>query len=223
MVVKSPSEGESSIARRRAEAAQNQDYQRKRRELTRIAAELFHAQGLGQTSLADVAREAGLDRASVYYYFANKEELYAEVLRESTEEVCEEAEHIANKKSDPTDRMRELIEAQMLAFDRHYPYLFAYARDDLQKLPISAALKTELVAVGNRVVSAWEKVLSDGLARGQFESDLPTSILAFTMVGTVAWAYRWYEPGRSLGPKAIGRGLAAFMLEGIRRRTSDEQ
>ena len=62
---------------RRRESAQNEggaDYAAKREELVRIAARLFKEQGYQATKLADIAREAGMDRATVYYYVGSKEE-----------------------------------------------------------------------------------------------------------------------------------------------------
>ncbi|MFD2138335.1 TetR/AcrR family transcriptional regulator [Novosphingobium resinovorum] len=64
---------------RRRESAQNEggaDYAAKREELVRIAARLFKEQGYQATKLADIAREAGMDRATVYYYVGSKEEFF---------------------------------------------------------------------------------------------------------------------------------------------------
>ena len=60
----------SNYSRRRSSAQTDgsADYAAKRSELLKIAAKLFKAQGFQSTKLADIAREAGLDRATVYYY-----------------------------------------------------------------------------------------------------------------------------------------------------------
>ena len=47
----------------------------KRDRLVSAAAERFHRQGYAGTSLADVARAAGLSAGNVFYYFRTKEEL----------------------------------------------------------------------------------------------------------------------------------------------------
>ena len=40
------------------------------------AVEVFHARGVSQTSLADVANEAGVTRGAIYWHFKNKSDLF---------------------------------------------------------------------------------------------------------------------------------------------------
>lgn len=47
----------------------------KKEALTLAAAELFHENGIGATSIADIAKRAGVPVGNVYYYFKTKEEL----------------------------------------------------------------------------------------------------------------------------------------------------
>ena len=47
----------------------------KKTALTHSAAELFHQKGIGATSIADIAKHAGVPVGNVYYYFKTKEEL----------------------------------------------------------------------------------------------------------------------------------------------------
>ena len=98
----SVSAAESRIAQRRAQPWKTDDYQVRRQTILRHAAELFHARGLGDTTLADIARVAGLDRASVYYYFANKEEVFADVLRDAVNDRLATDTEIINRAFLPT-------------------------------------------------------------------------------------------------------------------------
>jgi len=47
-----------------------------------VARDLFARQGYFATSIQDIAREARLNKAMIYYYFENKEDLYLCVIRE---------------------------------------------------------------------------------------------------------------------------------------------
>jgi AcrR family transcriptional regulator len=211
---------ETGIAKRRAMGLQYDDYRQRRRSLLRHAAELFHAKGLGDTSLADVARAGGLDRASIYYYFANKEEVFAEVLREAIADNEVQDQLIVKKRLPPDEKLRRLIVAQMAAFDKHYPYLYVYVREDIERLDLSADLKAWIIANSEARVRSWRGVIEEGIKAGTFETDLPTGIVAWTLIGAVAWSHRWYEPNRTLGHEAIGEGLAALLVDGLRKRQS---
>ena len=53
-----------------------------KRELIRSAAKkLFAEAGLDGTSVREIARLAGYTTGAIYFHYANKEELYADILR----------------------------------------------------------------------------------------------------------------------------------------------
>src|SRR3546814_17795247 len=73
----------SNISRRRKTALEDgsTDYLAKRAELVEIAGRQFKNNGFRAPTLAEIGHKAGLDRATVYYYFGSKEELFSEGLR----------------------------------------------------------------------------------------------------------------------------------------------
>jgi len=66
----------------RGKPAAGQD-PRKRRQITDAAHRLFLAQGFDVTSMEEIAREAGVSKATLYVYFKDKEELFAGVTAEA--------------------------------------------------------------------------------------------------------------------------------------------
>ena len=58
-----------------------------RQQILDVAAKLFRASGYTETSLRDIARLVGMKAGSLYYHFASKEELAAEVLRIGVKKV----------------------------------------------------------------------------------------------------------------------------------------
>ena len=51
------------------------------RELTDAAARLYEAEPIADSTIAEIAREAGWTRSNIYKYFATKEEVFLELLR----------------------------------------------------------------------------------------------------------------------------------------------
>jgi len=59
-----------------------------KRELIRSAAKkLFADSGLDGTSVREIARLAGYTTGAIYFHYANKEELYADILRDSMDRL----------------------------------------------------------------------------------------------------------------------------------------
>ena len=61
---------------------------RKRRQVLDGARKLFFTHGYDVTSIDEVAREAGVSKATLYVYFPSKESLFAEVAREERARVA---------------------------------------------------------------------------------------------------------------------------------------
>src|SRR5262245_37990784 len=55
---------------------------RKRRQVIEAGRKLFFANGFDVTSMDDVAREAGVSKATLYSYFESKERLFSDVVAE---------------------------------------------------------------------------------------------------------------------------------------------
>ena len=112
----------SNISRRRQSALQegSADYLAKRAELVEIAGRQFKAHGFKATTLAEIGHKAGLDRATVYYYFGSKEELFRECVRLGVDANIAQCEAIFADTSRPAaERLRAVI--RQLAYPQGKP------------------------------------------------------------------------------------------------------
>lgn len=99
--------------------------QRKRRQVLDAAAELFMAQGYGATSMDAVAAQARVSKATLYAYFAGKDELFAAMVGEA----C--ARH-AEASGEGRGEDQEDVRAALAAIGRSYlAFLF---RDDVMAI-----------------------------------------------------------------------------------------
>ena len=55
-----------------------------------VAAELFADHGVEQTKIEDIAAATGIPKATLYYYFAGKEEILAFLFRDTLNRVADE-------------------------------------------------------------------------------------------------------------------------------------
>jgi len=111
----------SSIGSRRAAAAaaasDSPAYQERRDAIRAAAGRVFHRKGFAATKLNDVAEEAGMDRASLYYYVGSKEQLFREVVSDAASANIVEAERIAASEATARVKLARLIESLMTSFD----------------------------------------------------------------------------------------------------------
>lgn len=92
------------------------------------AQKIFSEHGFSGASIAAVAREAGIPKANIHYYFSTKEVLYQEVLHRTVQEWLKDCETWLRPDLRASDALRGYIRAK-LAFSRthsHASRLFAH-------------------------------------------------------------------------------------------------
>ncbi|GBQ92334.1 TetR/AcrR family transcriptional regulator [Asaia krungthepensis] len=92
------------------------------------AQKIFSEHGFSGASIAAVAREAGIPKANIHYYFSTKEVLYQEVLRRTVQEWLGECETWLRPEQPAAHALRHYVRSK-LAFSRANPHasrLFAH-------------------------------------------------------------------------------------------------
>jgi TetR/AcrR family transcriptional regulator, cholesterol catabolism regulator len=210
----------SSIGRRRKNARRDPSaaYLERQQRLLAVAAEVIKEKGLDATSINDIAERLGTDRASVYYYYGSKQEIYLALVRHAVEEIVVVAESIASSPESATVRLQRLIRAALDAYERHYPIIFLYIQEDMRRVPGDGTVAgEELEKLGRRYEEALGRITADGVRNGEFREDLDASLLKFAVLGAMNWSHRWFLPGGRLSGAEVGEALANFFLQGVRR------
>lgn len=207
----------TGIGKRRAAQAKksSHQYSARRKQIVDAAAQVFRDQGFEAVTLGDVALRLNTDRASLYYYFASKEELYREVVSGVSEENVRVIEDIAQRDIPTPEKLRLSIVSLMEAYDRFYPYMHVFVQTDLTKQAGDDAWSRDIVDWSQRYYNAMRSIVEQGVREGTFR-DLPVGIATMSVIGCVNWAHRWYEPDGRLDASAIGQVFVSVLLEGLK-------
>ena len=81
----------------------------KREVVLDVAAGLFARYGFRKTSVADIIREAGVARATVYKYFSTKEDIFHAVNRREMQDMLCRVRAEVEKESTTRDRLRAAV------------------------------------------------------------------------------------------------------------------
>lgn len=71
----------------------------KRFQIIRAASKRFARHGLHKTTLDEIARDLRISKASLYYYFESKDQLYYETIRWDADQFIESIKNIFNNES----------------------------------------------------------------------------------------------------------------------------
>lgn len=85
----------------------------KREEIISAATNLFSRFGLEKTTMEDIARATRKGKSSLYYYFKNKEEVFAEVIRKEIAGLEAASMKAIEKEDDPYNKFRRFVETRL--------------------------------------------------------------------------------------------------------------
>ncbi|MGE4335731.1 MAG: TetR/AcrR family transcriptional regulator [Pigmentiphaga sp.] len=203
--------------RREANAdASSEFYQERRKAIIDAAAEVFQERGYEAATLAMIAEKLNTDRASLYYYFGAKQELFREIVREAAQKTIEEAEAIAKKDIPAKLKLIEAFRSVMGSYNSSYPYMHVFLQENFPTISGSKDdWGAEARGWAQRYYVAIRSIIQQGANEGTFRLPLSVGLITLGVLGTVNWAHRWYKPGGPLAAEDIGEGFADMILSGL--------
>jgi AcrR family transcriptional regulator len=203
-----------AVKRDIAQRKERASYGAKREKIVKAAGSVLKQYGLSGTTVEAIAKEAGLGRATIYYYFADKGAIFGEAIHGGLADMVAALEQVAASGDSPEVRLRSSMRVVMQAFEQHYPQLHIFFTEDSASV-IDSELHTEIVAAGRRYEDLLGVVVRDGIKQGVFQTSLPPKVVAKTVAGMLNWTSRWFVPGGILDADEVAYGMADTILAGV--------
>jgi AcrR family transcriptional regulator len=198
-------------------AAQKRDrppYGAKREKILKAAGPVLKKYGLGGTTIEAIAKEAGVDRATIYYYFEDKSAIFREAIHGGLAEMIEQLEEVAVSGDSPDIRLRNSMRVVMRAFEKHYPQLYIFFGDGGSSSIIDNDLNRETIASGRRYEDLVDETVREGIRQGVFQTSLPPKVFAKAVTGMLNWTSHWFVPGGAMSADDVADGMADTILVG---------
>jgi AcrR family transcriptional regulator len=144
----------------------------RRKQILDAARALLLKRGISSTSMNRIARDAELSVGTLYIYFKNKEELYAELQEEGLNLLYDKVKEAKERGKSPHDKLKE-ISIAYLDFseeNRNYFDIINYFLSSPEVI-FPPHLKSRIDLQGSRILSLIEEVLDDmdsvkGISKG---------------------------------------------------------
>ena len=186
-----------------------------RLEMVREAARAhFSAQGYEAASMRDIAADAGIHIATLYFYCSTKEQLLFDVLKESLQQISASLrEQIAAAGETYAARLAAAIALHVkLCAEKAFPTTIN--RVDIQRL--TDEHRAEYVSMRDAYERELRDLISSGVAAGEFRPVDP-KLTAFAIVGIGHTVGYWYRPDGPLTPEQIGAEYVDLILTSLRQ------
>nr|BBH92297.1 hypothetical protein KTA_04960 [Thermogemmatispora argillosa] len=192
--------------------------QRQEREalILQAAEEVFCEKGYHEASIDEIAARVGIAKGTVYLHFPSKEDLLAALFRRDTEQVIAEVETIASSLGrSAREKLEEILHLLYGELFKKRTRLF-YSMYNSPEMRALLAKKEQMHAHWEQLTGRIEQLLAEGQAAGDFNPELPTSVMLSLFLNLVS--VRGYERlvvQEGLAPAEVARYLARIYFKGI--------
>ena len=161
----------------------------------------FATNGYAATTIKDLASEAQVNSALLYYYFVDKQTLYRETLRHVAQRLSDSAGRRLDPELAPDEAIRRFVQqqAEFLIANPHVPRLML--REMLEHTGRHA--ETAIVSLIGGVFTTLCDVIRRGQDKGLFRADVDPKYAAISTVSLVAY----FVIARPVVGLALGDGL----------------
>lgn len=187
--------------------------QAKEREIYETAARLFAERGYYATRMEDIAAALDMQKGSLYYYFASKEELLAKLVEGNIGIALDVLQTIITENTPPSLKFSRAITAHLRVFQEHADIYTIYNSEKLSAItPQTADLADQL---GRGYEKLWISLLTEGIAAGEFRPDLDIPIVMKAIMGMCNSTLIWFKPGKRLTIEETAEIFTRLLLVGL--------
>ena len=175
---------------------------------------LFWKKGYEGTTVREIADACGFDSGNLYNYFASKEDVLYEILRNGATVLASAARKIqADKSLKPIEQLRLLIEmhVKIICTEAFGEALLS----DVGLKDLSDVHRQNIIILRDTYDSALSAIIASGIESGDFTYKNEKLARIF-IVSIIARTGLWFSPAGKLSTKEIANEIFTFVLEGLR-------
>ncbi|MGE0038693.1 TetR/AcrR family transcriptional regulator [Pseudorhodoplanes sp.] len=185
----------------------------RREAILRHALALFDLHGFANTSLDDIARETGIKREAIYYYFKDRAEILLCIIRPQTRSLVDGLEAVVKSDADSTTKLYEAMRNHLQRFDRHCLEMTISLRDVY--LDDAKEVRREMDKIWRQYERMWTQIVAEGRASGAFSEVGDPKMVAFAILGMCNWLARWYDPRKSVSVDELIETYFSMLAYGL--------
>ncbi len=186
------------------------DYDAKRETILKKSAELFARAGYDGTSLTDIAKACGTSKALLYHYYANKEALLTDIIREHLQELVDVVREARGIEGDARTRLEALVRALLEAYRdadaEHVIQINEMGRLPKETQDMLKGMERELVAHAKEAILAVNPAVAE---RPELVKPLTMSLF-----GMMNWSFMWFKPSKGMSREQYAALLTTLIAEG---------
>jgi len=184
-----------------------------RQEIRRTAKKLFKEKGYAATSMRDLAREVGIEAASLYNHLSSKEELLHEMCFDIAEQFFQAFQSATAEEKSPAKKLKAAIKAHINVIATHLDASTVFFHEWI-------FLKETDLTKFKKLRFEYEQGFRDLIQAGIKEKDFKevnVKLAVFTILSALNATYDLYRSNEKMTPEEITENISNLLLKGLKK------
>ncbi len=182
-----------------------------RESILAAAVQLFAEYGYHAAPLRDIARIAGIQAASIYHHYPNKQSLLTEIMETYMQRLNSQLEHILHEYDDPGERLQRAVANHV---QLHTTYKAEFFIIDTEIRSLEGMSRARIISLRDTYDALLQELLRDGMQRGVFrQSDV--KVTSYAIIAMCTEVATWFRPGGRLTVQQVVDIYCQMIMQGL--------
>ena len=175
-----------------------------RESILAAAVQLFAEYGYHAAPLRDIARVAGIQAASIYHHYPNKQSLLVEIMEVYMKRLNTQLEHIIQEYQDPLRCLQEAIANHIRLHTAHKAEIRALEGEN----------RVHILSLRDTYETLLQDILNNGMSQGVFrQSD--SKVASYAIIAMCTEVATWFRPNGRLTTQQVITLYRQLIMQGL--------
>ena len=184
----------------------------RRTEILEKAAYLFHKKGYAATSIRDIAREMGMESASLYNHIKSKQEILQAHLLPLANQYVKGINEIESSPLTSIQKLERIIADQVRITIENTDGVSLVQTEWVHS---DGGTLQEFVGLRNDYEKTFKAILTQAIEDG-FLKKVDVEIATFSILSTLRSLFSWYSKNKTVNPLALENELVTNLIGGLK-------
>lgn len=174
---------------------------------------VFAHQGFHQSTVAQIARQAGVADGTIYLYFKNKDDILVQFFKYRTKQVFDRFRAAVNQTDSSLDKLRNLIRCHLAEFQQDRNMAVVYQVETHQNSRLAEPQIREMSQMYQDLVA---EIVETGQQEGSIRRDLYVGLVKRFILGAVDEVINtWLHSEKNYDLVSMADPLVELFIRGI--------
>lgn len=182
-------------------------------QIKEVAQNLFRERGYAATSMRDLARQVGIEPASLYSHITSKESILREICFRMADEFFEIMDRIRVLPLSPPERLHKAIVTHIGVIRNNFDAATVFFHEwRFLEEPNLSRFKT----MRKTYEYQFREILEEGMQTGDFR-EVDVKVVLPTLFSAMNWAHEYVKPSSKMEPDDLGDHIYQLFFDGLKK------